>query len=197
MVKLDKIYTRGGDGGMSSLTDGTRRSKGDPRFTAIGAVDETNSAIGVARLHAACAGMADLDVMLNRIQNDLFDLGADLSTPEDGAKASGALRIVAAQVARLENEIDGMNGALAPLTSFILPGGAALAAHLHLARAIARRAERDMVLLAAAEIVGAEALAYINRLSDHLFVMARHANHLKANNGGAGDVLWVPGKNRA
>lgn len=192
MVKLDKIYTRGGDGGMSSLTDGTRRSKGDLRFTAIGAVDETNSAIGVARLHAACAGMADLDVMLNRIQNDLFDLGADLSTPEDGAKASGALRIVAAQVARLENEIDGMNGALAPLTSFILPGGAALAAHLHLARAIDRRAERDMVLLAAAEIVGAEALAYINRLSDHLFVMARLAN-----NGGAGDVLWVPGQTRS
>ena len=151
-------------------------------------MDEANSAIGVARLEAD----ADPDAMLGRIQNDLFDLGADLSTPEAGGKAEGALRIVAAQVARLEQEIDAMNGALAPLTSFVLPGGARLAAHLHLARAIVRRAERDMVALAAKESVNPEALAYINRLSDHLFVMARLAN-----DGGAGDVLWVPGGNRS
>jgi cob(I)alamin adenosyltransferase len=187
MVKLDKIYTRGGDGGDSGLTDGSRRSKADPRFAAIGAVDEANSAIGVARLHAS----GPMDVLLARIQNDLFDLGADLSTPEDGGKATGALRIVAAQVARLEREIDAMNDDLAPLTSFILPGGSQLAANLHLARAITRRAEREMVLLAAKEAVNADALAYINRLSDHLFVMARLAN-----DGGAKDVLWTPGGNR-
>ena len=187
MVKLSKIYTKTGDDGTSGLTDGTRRAKTDSRFAAIGAVDETNSAIGVARL----AAKANLDAMLGRIQNDLFDLGADLSTPEDGRKAEGALRIAPAQVDRLEREIDGMNTALAPLTSFVLPGGSALAAHLHLARAIARRAEREMVALAAKETVNAAALAYINRLSDHLFVMARLAN-----DGGAGDVLWVPGKNR-
>ncbi len=185
MVKLDKIYTRGGDKGQSGLTDGSRRSKADARFAAIGAVDETNCAIGIARLQAE----ADLDAMLARIQNDLFDLGADLSTPEDGGRT--ALRVVAAQVTRLEQEIDAMNGALAPLTSFVLPGGARAAAHLHLARAIARRAERDMVALAAKESVNTEALRYINRLSDHLFVMARLAN-----DGGAGDVLWIPGSNR-
>jgi len=187
MVKLDKIYTRGGDGGDSGLTDGSRRSKADARFAAIGAVDEANSAVGVARLHAS----GPVDVLLARIQNDLFDLGADLSTPEDGGKASGALRIVAAQVTRLEREIDAMNDDLAPLTSFILPGGSQLAANLHLARAITRRAERDFVALAASEAVNAVALQYINRLSDHLFVMARLAN-----DGGAKDVLWVPGANR-
>ncbi len=187
MVKLDKIYTKGGDGGMSGLTDGSRRSKADQRFAAIGAVDEANSAIGVARLSAS----GPMDILLARIQNDLFDLGADLSTPEDGTKAEGALRIVAAQVARLEREIDAMNDDLAPLTSFILPGGSALAANLHLARAITRRAEREMVLLAAKEAVNPDALAYINRLSDHLFVMARLAN-----DGGATDVLWLPGQNR-
>ena len=133
MVKLDKIYTRGGDGGISGLTDGSRRSKADPRFAAIGAVDEANSAIGVARL-AAEAGQ---DAMLARIQNDLFDLGADLSMPTE---KDGALRIMAGQVARLEQEIDGMNAALAPLTSFVLPGGTTLAAHLHVARATARPA---------------------------------------------------------
>jgi cob(I)alamin adenosyltransferase len=187
MVKLDKIYTRGGDLGESSLTGGERRSKADRRFAAIGAVDETNSAIGVARLEA----QGDSDAMLTRIQNDLFDLGADLSTPQDGRKAEGALRIVADQVARLEREIDAMNEGLKPLTSFVLPGGSRLAAQLHLARATARRAERKMVALAAEESVNPEALRYINRLSDHLFVMARLAN-----DGGAGDVLWVPGSNR-
>ena len=186
MVKLDKIYTKSGDGGQSGLVDGTRRSKADARFAAIGSVDETNSAIGVARL---TAGPFE-DAVLGRIQNDLFDLGADLSTPEDGRKADGALRIVAAQVERLEHEIDAMNAQLSPLTSFILPGGTPLAAHLHLARAIARRAERDMVALAAKETVSPAALHYINRLSDHLFVMARSANDA------TGDVLWVPGANR-
>jgi cob(I)alamin adenosyltransferase len=189
MVKLDKIYTRGGDGGMSGLTDGSRRSKADPRFAAIGAVDETNSAIGVARLDAPTSQSNFVfDAMLGRIQNDLFDLGADLSLPQD---KEGALRIVPVQVERLEREIDAMNARLAPLTSFVLPGGTALAAHLHVARATARRAEQQMVALAAKETVNPAALAYINRLSDHLFVMARAAN-----DGGMGDVLWVPGKNR-
>jgi len=192
MVRLDKIYTRGGDLGESSLTGGSRRSKADARFAALGAVDEANSAIGLARLEAD----ADLDAMLGRIQNDLFDLGADLSTPDESGKADpsssrSALRIVAAQVERLEREIDAMNAGLAPLTSFVLPGGTRLAAHLHLARAIVRRAERKMVALAAKESVSPEALRYINRLSDHLFVMARLGN-----GGGAGDVLWVPGENR-
>ena len=190
MVKLDKIYTRGGDGGMSSLTDGSRRSKADARFAAIGAVDETGSAIGVARLHAGAEG----DAALARIQNDLFDLGADLSAPQESRKArssgnQGALRIMAAQVERLEREIDAVNARLAPLTSFVLPGGLALAEPLHVARATARRAEREMVALAAKESVNPQALRYINRLSDHLFVMARQAN-----DGGAGDVLWIPGK---
>jgi len=184
MVKLDKIYTRGGDGGTSGLSDGSRRSKADLRFAAIGAVDEANSAIGVARL---AAGPFE-DALLARIQNDLFDLGADLALPRE---KDGALRVVAAQVVRLEQEIDAMNAALAPLTSFVLPGGAPLAAHLHVARATARRTEREMVALAAVEAVSAEALRYINRLSDHLFVMARAVN-----DGGGGDVLWVPGGNR-
>jgi len=187
VVKLDKIYTKGGDGGQSGLTDGSRRSKADIRFAAIGAVDETNSAIGIARL---TAGPFE-DGMLARLQNDLFDLGADLSLPEDARKSEGSLRIVPSQVARLEAEIDAMNAGLAPLTSFVLPGGAPLAAYLHLARAIARRAERDMVMLATQEAVGAAALHYINRLSDHLFVMARLAN-----DGGGGDVLWIPGQTR-
>ena len=186
MVKLDKIYTRGGDKGDSGLTDGSRRSKADLRFAAIGAVDEANSVIGVARL---VAGPFE-DAMLARIQNDLFDLGADLSLPEDSKKSDGALRIVAAQTERLEHEIDGMNAGLPPLTSFVLPGGTPLAAHLHVARATARRAEREMVALADREAVSAEALRYINRLSDHLFVMARQANDA------TGDVLWIPGGNR-
>jgi cob(I)alamin adenosyltransferase len=184
MVKLDKIYTRGGDAGESGLSDGSRRSKADLRFAAIGAVDETNCAIGVARLDTE----GDFDAMLGRIQNDLFDLGADLSLPKE---KEGALRIVPVQVERLEREIDAMNANLAPLASFVLPGGTALAAHLHVARAIARRAEQQMVALAAKEAVNPAALRYINRLSDHLFVMARAAN-----DGGMGDVLWIPGENR-
>jgi len=191
MVKLDKIYTRGGDRGESGLTDGSRRSKADLRFAAIGAVDETNSAIGVARTATSSLAAGPFeDAMLARIQNDLFDLGADLSLPEGGAKAQGALRVVAAQVTRLESEIDVLNATLPPLTSFVLPGGTPLAAHLHLARAIARRAEREMVALAAQEAVNADTLRYINRLSDHLFVMARAANDA------TGDVLWIPGGNR-
>ena len=186
MVKLNKIYTKTGDSGETGLSDGSRVAKFSLRITAIGAVDETNSAIGVARLDTE----GDMDAMLARIQNDLFDLGADLSMPEDG-KPGERLRIAPIQVERLEREIDAMNASLAPLTSFVLPGGTALAAHLHLARAIARRAERAMVELAAQEAVNIAAVHYVNRLSDHLFVMARAAN-----NEGMGDVLWVPGKNR-
>ena len=186
MVKLNKIYTKTGDRGQTGLSDGSRVAKSSARIAAIGAVDETNSAIGVARLDAE----GDFDAMLSRIQNDLFDLGADLSMPEDG-KAEDRLRIVPAQVERLEREIDAMNAALAPLKSFVLPGGTALASHLHLARAIARRAERAIVKLAAQEAINDAAIQYANRLSDHLFVMARAAN-----NDGMGDVLWIPGKNR-
>ena len=192
MVRLSKIYTKTGDSGETGLGDGSRISKASLRIAAIGAVDEANSAIGVARCHAAasngCEGNAD--AMLARIQNDLFDLGADLSAPEDGRKAEGRLRTASAQVERLEREIDAMNETLAPLTSFILPGGTALAAHLHLARAITRRAEAAIVALAAQEKINDAAVRYANRLSDHLFVMARTAN-----NGGESDVLWVPGKN--
>ncbi|HKY18690.1 MAG TPA: cob(I)yrinic acid a,c-diamide adenosyltransferase [Rhizomicrobium sp.] len=188
MVTLSKIYTKTGDSGETGLGDGSRISKASLRITAIGAVDETNCAIGMARLHA----QGDSNAMLARIQNDLFDLGADLCTPEDGRKAEGRLRICAAQVERLEHEIDAMNEKLSPLTSFVLPGGTALAAHLHLARAIARRAEAAMVALAGEEKINAAALRYANRLSDHLFVMARAAN----NDGGMGDVLWRPGENR-
>ncbi len=186
MVKLNKIYTKTGDQGQTGLSDGSRVAKTSARIAAIGAVDEANSAIGVARLDAE----GDHDAMLSRIQNDLFDLGADLSMPEDG-KTEGNLRIVPAQVERLEREIDAMNAALEPLKSFVLPGGTALASHLHLARAIARRAERAIVELATQETVNEAAIHYANRLSDHLFVMARAAN-----NAGMGDVLWVPGKNR-
>lgn len=193
MIKLDKIYTRGGDAGQTGLSDGSRISKSSLRITAIGAVDETNCAIGIARLKAE----GGADIMLSRIQNDLFDLGADLSAPEDGRKPpssqnKGRLRISPAQVERLEREIDTMNEKLLPLTSFVLPGGTALAAHLHLARAIARRAEAAMVALAQQETINEAALRYANRLSDHLFVMARAAN----NDGGMGDVLWGPGANR-
>lgn len=187
MVVLGKIYTKTGDSGKTGLGDGSRISKTSPRIAAIGAVDEANSAIGVARLHAD----DDDDTMLARIQNDLFDLGADLSAPEDGRKAAGRLRVSGAQVERLEREIDAMNAALSPLTSFVLPGGTALAAHLHLARAITRRAEAAIVTLAAQETINDAAVRYANRLSDHLFVMARTAN-----DGGRGDVLWVPGGNR-
>jgi len=188
MVRLTKIYTRTGDSGDTGLGDGRRVSKTDPRIAAIGAVDECNAALGVARLAADAQSNVQTDSMLARIQNDLFDLGADLSVPDGESR----LRIAPEQVARLEAEMDAMNATLAPLTSFVLPGGTALAAHLHLARAIARRAERAMVALAAAQSVTPAALHYINRLSDHLFVLARAANHAD----GAGDVLWVPGGNR-
>ncbi|MES2292878.1 MAG: cob(I)yrinic acid a,c-diamide adenosyltransferase [Pseudomonadota bacterium] len=186
MVKLNKIYTKTGDGGETGLSDGSRVAKFSARITAIGAVDETNSAVGIARLDAE----GDADAMLARIQNDLFDMGADLSMPEDD-KPGERLRIAPVQVDRLEREIDAMNAHLEPLTSFVLPGGTALAAHLHLARAIARRAERAIVELAAKEAVNPAAIHYANRLSDHLFVMSRAAN-----NEGMGDVLWIPGKNR-
>ncbi len=191
MVKLTKIYTRGGDSGETSLGDGARRPKDDIRIAAYGTVDEANAVIGIARLHVSGAE-AD---MLARIQDDLFDLGADLCVPEQGRKGESAgyeaLRISAKQVKRLEDEIDAMNAHLKPLESFILPGGSAAAAHLHLARTVARRAERLMVRLARTEPVNPEAIKYINRLSDHLFVMARHANR-----DGADDVLWRPGANR-
>ncbi|TRL35155.1 cob(I)yrinic acid a,c-diamide adenosyltransferase [Rhizobium straminoryzae] len=192
MVKLNKIYTRTGDDGTTGLVTGPRRLKHDLRVDAYGTVDETNSAIGIARLHTGT--MPDLDAMLFRIQNDLFDLGADLATPETGEKVSWEpLRIVQSQVDRLEGEIDTLNAGLDPLTSFILPGGSAAAAYLHLARTVSRRAERLMVELSKieGEIVGAPALKYINRLSDFLFVASRYVNE-----GGKADILWVPGKNR-
>ena len=188
MVSLDRIYTRGGDTGETSLTDGSRVPKHALRVEAYGTVDEANAVIGLARLHAG----PDVDEMLARIQNDLFDLGADLSTPEEGRKAQGALRIVAAQVARLEHEIDTLNAALAPLTSFVLPGGSATSAYLHLARTVVRRAERLVSALAASEPINPESLKYLNRLSDHLFVLGRHANDR-----GARDVLWRPGAFRS
>ena len=181
MVKLTKIYPRTGDSGTTGLVDGSRRSKAEPRMVAIGEVDEANSAIGVALLAIEGA----LAAQLTRIQNDLFDLGADLATP---GEVEGALRIISEQVARLEAEIDAMNAALSPLTSFILPGGSTGSAHLHLARAITRRAERAAVALAEQEAINPPALAYLNRLSDWLFVAARMVNQ-----SGASDVLWVPG----
>jgi cob(I)alamin adenosyltransferase len=187
MVRLTRIYTRGGDAGETSLGDGTRVAKHALRVEAFGTVDEANAAIGLARISAP----PEVDAMLARIQNDLFDLGADLCTPEDGRKAAGALRIQASQVARLEHEIDTLNAALKPLDSFILPGGSACAAHLHLARTVTRRAERLVAALAARETVNPEALKYLNRLSDHLFVLGRHLN-----DDGARDVLWTPGANR-
>ena len=189
MVKLDKIYTRGGDKGETSLGDGTRVAKHDLRVEAYGTVDECNSILGLARQHLA--GDAEVDAMLGRIQNDLFDLGADLCTPEQEKPKWPPLRVVAVQTERLEREIDAMNEAIPPLQSFILPGGTAAAAWLHLARTVARRAERAMTHAAESTAVNPEAIKYINRLSDHLFVMARRLN---AN--GAKDVLWVPGKNR-
>jgi cob(I)alamin adenosyltransferase len=184
MVKLDKIYTRGGDKGETSLGDGKRVAKHDLRVAAYGTADEANAAIGLARLHTG----GEDDAVLARIQNDLFDLGADLCTPQDGRKSEGALRITADQVKRLEDEIDGMNAELAPLTSFILPGGSPAAAHLHLARTVIRRCERLMTELAETETVNPEAVKYANRLSDHFFVMARWLNDK-----GASDVLWKPG----
>jgi cob(I)alamin adenosyltransferase len=193
MVKLSKIYTRGGDKGETSLGDGTRVRKHSVRVAAFGTLDEANATLGIARLHAAALPDGGAcDAMLARIQNDLFDLGADLCTPHTpGENPQKALRIVQAQVDRLEREIDAMNTALKPLDSFVLPGGSATAAHLHLARTIVRRAEREITALMERETVNPLALTYANRLSDHLFVLSRHVNAA-----GPGDVLWVPGAHR-
>ncbi|CAH1668447.1 Corrinoid adenosyltransferase [Hyphomicrobiales bacterium] len=193
MVKLNRIYTRTGDDGTTGLTSGPRRPKFDLRVAAYGTVDEANACVGLARLHAA-AENAEVEAMLGRISNDLFDLGADLSTPETGKPlAFEPLRIVQAQVDRLEAEIDRMNESLEPLRSFVLPGGTPAATHLHLARTVSRRAERLMAELAATEgeTVAPAALKYINRLSDLLFVASRFLNAQAG-----GDVLWAPGQNR-
>jgi cob(I)alamin adenosyltransferase len=186
MVKLDRIYTRGGDAGETSLGDGTRVAKNTPRIAAQGDVDEANAALGVARLHL---GSGELDPHLARVQNDMFDLGADISTP-GSEPAEGRLRITDAHVLRLEREIDALKPTLPPLRSFVLRGGTPAAAHLHLACTVVRRAERAVVALGAAERINPRTVAYLNRLSDLLFVMAR-----KANDDGRTDVLWQPGKN--
>jgi cob(I)alamin adenosyltransferase len=194
MIALNRIYTRSGDSGTTALGSGRRVSKRDLRIEAYGTVDETNAVLGIARLHTKAAELAALDVMLARIQNELFDLGADLCLPEeDTEKSRGALRILASQVERLEREIDEMNEELAPLRSFVLPGGHPASAHLHLCRTICRRAERLIVALAEQpeEKVSVEVLAYINRLSDHFFVSSRWVNAK-----GQGDVLWSPGATR-
>ena len=192
MVKLNRIYTRTGDDGTSGLVDGSRVRKDAARFEAIGTVDEANSAIGLAVCALDDNANGEARDALTRIQNDLFDLGADLATPgENFALSDMVLRIVPAQAEWLEQAIDALNEALAPLNSFILPGGSEAAARTHIARAAVRRAERAMVALAAAEAVNPAALAYINRLSDYLFVLARHLNA-----DGAKDVKWVPGANR-
>lgn len=191
MVQLTRIYTRGGDTGKTSLGNGKRVVKHDLRVESYGTVDEANAVVGLARLHTAGSAA---DAMLMRIQNDLFDLGADLCVPPAEGEETGEyppLRMTAPQVERLEREIDSMNADLAPLKSFVLPGGDPAAAHLHLARTVCRRAERCITALAEIEPVNAEAIRYINRLSDHLFVMARYLNAQ-----GPGDVLWVPGGNR-
>ena len=192
MVVLNKIYTRTGDDGTTALGTGERRKKYDLRVAAYGTLDEANSVIGIARLHTA--EDAGLDAALSRIQNDLFDVGADLTTPGKGKGPGGArLTVTAAQVEWLEAEIDRLNDELEPLRSFILPGGSAAAAHLHLARTVCRRAERLIAELndKAGQSVTPEVLKYVNRLSDFLFVAARHANGK-----GARDVLWKPGQNR-
>ena len=189
MVKLTRIYTRGGDKGKTSLGNG-KRDKHALRVAAYGAVDEANAAIGLVRLHTA--DMPEADALLARIQNDLFDLGADLCTPDEGKDLGyEPLRILPGQVTRLEREIDAMNADLAPLSSFVLPGGVPASAHLHLARTLARRAERAITRLSRREQVSPAALQYINRLSDHLFVLGRFLNDK-----GAGDVLWIPGGTR-
>ena len=190
MVVLSRIYTRTGDGGETSLVDGSRVPKHDLRIEATGSVDETNATIGLARLHADPA----MDAALARISNDLFDLGADIARPgmeRDHEAGYPVLRIIATQVLRLETEIDAMNARLQPLRSFVLPGGSPLAAHLHLCRTTCRRAERMAVALAASESLNQEATRYLNRLSDWFFVAARIANA-----DGVSDVLWVPGLTR-
>jgi cob(I)alamin adenosyltransferase len=184
-VRIDKVVTRGGDGGETSLGDGARVAKAAPRIEALGAVDEANAAIGVLR----AAGLSpETDAMLARVQNDLFDLGADLAVPGEGG---ARLRMTDGPAARLEAEVAAMNAALAPLNSFVLPAGTPSAAHAHFARTVVRRAERELVRLAAVESLGGAPLRYLNRLSDHLFVLARVLNA-----GATGDVLWVPGANR-
>lgn len=193
MVVLNRIYTRTGDDGTTALGTGQRIKKYDLRIGSYGTVDEANAAIGVARVHLA-GSISVLDEMLLRIQNDMFDLGADLCVPDRGEKLPyEPLRITEAQVTRLEKEIDLLNGEMQPLRSFVLPGGSATAAALHVARTVTRRAERQMVELAAdpAEPVSAAALKFVNRLSDFLFVASRYANDK-----GRADVLWIPGKNR-
>ena len=195
MVKLTRIYTRGGDKGETSLGRGERVAKHDPRVEAYGTTDEANAVIGLARAAIERTVRNDelrrhVDDMLKRIQNDLFDLGADLCTIE-GKAGEQALRVLPSQTERLEREIDAMNGELSPLTSFVLPGGSEAAAWLHLARTVTRRAERCMTALATEQPVSLEAIKYINRLSDHLFVLSR-----KLNDNGGSDVLWVPGANR-
>ena len=188
MVRLTRIYTKGGDQGETSLGDGSRVAKHALRVEAFGTVDEANAAIGLARLHTT----GEADVMLRRIQDDLFDLGADLCRPEKPGEAGEAvLRIVDAQVTRLEQEIDALNAELSPLDSFVLPGGTPAAAYLHFARTVVRRAERRHQALAREEPVNEAAIRFANRLSDHLFVLARYLNHK-----GGGDVLWRPGANR-
>jgi len=187
VVTLTKIYTRGGDTGETSLGSGDRVKKHDIRVAAYGTSDEANAVIGLARLHTE----GEADAMLARIQNDLFDLGADLCTPEGGNRSNGALRVVQEQVDRLESEIDAMNDELASLTSFILPGGSPASSFLHLARTVVRRCERLLTELSDTEEINPIAIKYINRLSDHLFQLSRKLNY-----NGATDVLWVPGANR-
>jgi cob(I)alamin adenosyltransferase len=193
MVKLTKIYTRGGDKGQTSLVGGKRVAKDAARIEAYGSVDETNSVIGLARLYTE----GEADEMLARIQNDMFDLGADLATPVKNEAAPDftpdemTLRVTEAQVIRLEQEIDKLNAELAPLTSFTLPGGSPASAYLHQARTVSRRAERQAIRAAAEESLNPVAIKYLNRLSDHLFVLTRYLNDK-----GASDVLWVPGANR-
>ena len=187
-MRLDRIYTRGGDTGLTSLGDGARIPKFHTRVAAMGNLDEANAAIGVALLHIEDEAARDL---LSMIQNDLFDVGADLCRPEDGHEKKMPLRVTADQVTTLERAIDRYNEALQPLTSFVLPGGSAASAHLHLARAVTRRAERDIAELASSEPINPEALKYVNRLSDLLFVLARYLNER-----GASDLVWKPGVNR-
>lgn len=187
MVKLTKIYTRGGDKGQTSLSDGSRQPKYAPRIEAYGTIDEANATYGLARLHTS----GPHDDMLARIQNDLFDAGADVSTPSGSVKSEYELRITDPQATRLEQEIDRMNADLEPLNSFTLPGGSAAAACLHLCRTVVRRAERLLVQVAETEDINPAVIRYLNRLSDHAFVMSRALN-----NNGADDVLWVPGANR-
>ena len=193
MVVLNRIYTKTGDKGETALGNGERVSKADLRIRAYGTVDETNAVLGVTRLHTSEAALSPLDAMLGRIQNDLFDVGADLCVPNSGEPLGyEPLRVISSQVDRIESEIDQLNADLAPLRSFVLPGGHAAAAHLHVCRTVSRRAEREMVALKdAGGQVGEPALLYMNRLSDFFFVASRWVNAQ-----GSGDILWVPGKNR-